>query len=122
MNKIVWVVVIGIAVLVILSLASSVIVPLVYGRGYGYGWGGMMGPWMMGGYGGFGFPFMGGIWMIVFWVLILGGVVWLVQVFARGTGSSAPQGESLLETLKQRYAKGEITQEQFEQMKQDLGV
>lgn len=131
MNKIVWVVVIGIAILVILGLVSSLLIPLGYGRGFGgYGWG-MMGPGMtlapaasagVGGFGGFGFPFMGGIWMILFWVLIIGGVVWLVQSLARGTGISAPQGESLLETLKRRYAKGEITQEQFEQMKRDLGV
>jgi hypothetical protein len=55
MGKLAWVIVIGIAVLVILGLVSSLLVPLVYGRDHGYGWGGMMGPWMMG-----GFPFMGG--------------------------------------------------------------
>lgn len=122
MSKIAWVIVIGIAVLVILSLVSSLVAPLAYGRGFGYGWG--MGPWMMGGFGGFGFPLMGGIGMILFWVLIIGGVVWFVQSLARGTGSSAsaPQGESLLEILKSRYAKGEITKEQFEQMKRDLGL
>ncbi|MEW6406632.1 MAG: SHOCT domain-containing protein [Chloroflexota bacterium] len=122
MSKLTWVIVIGVAVLVILSLASSLLIPLVYGRGYGYGWGGMMGPWMMGG---FGFPFMGGIWMLLFWVLIIGGVVWLVQSLARGagqTGTSTPAGELPLDILKRRYAKGEITQEQFEQMKRDLSV
>lgn len=122
MSKIGWLVVIGIVLLVILTLVSSFITPFGYGPGFGgYGWG-MMGPGMMGGFGGFGFPFMGGIWMILFWVLIIGGVVWLIQSFARGTTSSAPQGASLLEILKQRYAKGEITKEQFEQMKHDLGV
>ena len=122
MSKLAWIIVIGVVILVILSLVSSLLVPFGYGRGFGgYGWG-MMGPGMMGGFGGFGFPFMGGIWMILFWVLIIGGVVWLVQSLARGTGSSAPQSESFLETLKRRYAKGEITKEQFEQMKHDLGV
>lgn len=118
MNKLAWVVVIVIAALVILGLVSSLLVPLVYGGGYGYGW--SMGPWMMGG---FGFPMMG-IGMLVFWVLIIGGSVWLVQSLARGTGNSAsaPQGESLFEILKSRYAKGEITKEQFEQMKHDLGL
>jgi putative membrane protein len=126
MSKLAWVIVIGVAILVILGLVSSLLVPFGYGGGFGgYGWGmgpWMMGPGMMGGFGGFGFPFMGGIWMILFWVLIIGGVVWLVQSLARGTGSNAPQSESFLETLKRRYAKGEITKEQFEQMKHDLGV
>jgi len=124
MSKLAWVIVIGVAVLVILGLVSSLLIPFGYGRGFGgYGWG-MMGPGMMGGFGGFGFPFMGGIWMILFWVLIIGGVVWLVQSLSRGTGNnvSAPHSESLLEILKRRYANGEITQDQFEQMKHDLGL
>ena len=130
-SKLAWVIVIGVAVLVILGLVVSLLVPFGHGRGFGgYGWG-MMGPGMtlaphasagVGGLGGFGFPFMGGIWMILFWVLIIGGVVWLIQSFARGTTSSAPPSASFLEVLKQRYAKGEITKEQFEQMKHDLGV
>ena len=125
MSKIGWFVVIGVVLLVLLTLVSSFITPFGWGRGVGgYGWGGMMGPWMMGGLSGFGFPFMGGIWMILFWVLIIGGVVWLVQSFARGAGSgiNSTHGGSLIEILKQRYAKGEITKEQFEQMKHDLGV
>ncbi|MBI5956168.1 MAG: SHOCT domain-containing protein [Chloroflexi bacterium] len=75
--------------------------------------------------GGFGFPFMGGIVMLLFWLLIIGGVVWLVQSLARGRGSSetsAPASESPLDILNRRYAKGEITKEQFEQMKRDLGL
>jgi len=118
MSKLAWVVVIVIAVFVILGLVSSLLVPLAYGRGYGYGW--SMGPWMMGG---FGFPMMG-IGMLLFWVLVIGGGVWLAQSLARGTGNSAsaPHGESLLEILKSRYAKGEITKEQFDQMKHDIGL
>jgi uncharacterized membrane protein len=38
--------------------------------------------------------------------------------------ASAPQNDSLLDTLrvKRRYALGEITREQFEEMKRVLGV
>lgn len=32
------------------------------------------------------------------------------------------QNESLLDILKRRYAKGEITREQFEEMKRDLDL
>jgi uncharacterized membrane protein len=35
---------------------------------------------------------------------------------------AAPQGESLLDILKRRYALGEITREQFEEMRRVLGV
>lgn len=68
--------------------------------------------------GGFGFLFM-----LVIPVLVIGGLVWFVLALARGS-----QGASLipsvhdtpLDTLKARYAKGEINKEQFEQMKHDL--
>jgi putative membrane protein len=104
-------------VLVILFIAASLLVPFVWGRGYGWR---MMGPGMMGG---FGFPFIGGIGMLVFWALVIGGIVWLVRSSSRGSaGPSAPPNEAPLDILKRRYAKGEITKEQFEQMKRDLGL
>lgn len=36
--------------------------------------------------------------------------------------TAAEQGESLLDILKRRYALGEITREQFEEVKTTLGV
>jgi len=36
--------------------------------------------------------------------------------------ASAPQNESLLDILKRRYALGELTQSQFEQMRRTLGL
>jgi putative membrane protein len=120
MSKTAWIAIgIGVALLVVLVIAS-VLIPFNGGRGYGYGWG-MMGPSMMGG---FGFPFFGGIAMLLFWVLVIGGVVWLVQSLARGggmTGVSAPP-ESPLDILKRRYARSEITKEQFESMRHDLNA
>ena len=82
------------------------------------GWG--MGSGMMGGY---GMGWFGGIVMIVFWILILVGLVflikWLVQSTSRDkiTGSS---GDRSLEILKERYAKGEIDKQEFENKKKDL--
>ena len=55
-------------------------------------------------------------------LLIIGGVVWLAQMLTRATRTSARPDESPLEILKRRYAKGEITKEQFDQMKRDLGL
>ncbi len=105
----------------VLLLVSSSVGLLGWGRGIGgYGWG--IGPGMMGG---FGFPMMGmmGFGMILFWVLVIGGVVWFAQSLGRSSGTgSTPSTESPLDILKRRYSLGEINKEQFEQMKRDLGL
>jgi len=64
---------------------------------------------------GFGGMFMGIIFLIVIGLL----VYFIVQ--AHKTKSQIPtQHESPLDILKRRYAKGEITKEEFERMKKDL--
>ncbi len=98
----------------------------------GFGMGGMMGGYggyggMMGGYGaqGFGFNPIGAIISLVFWALIIGGIVLLVLWLARNAGRTSfgtSAGESPLDILKARYAKGEITKEQFDAIKRDLGA
>ncbi|MBI5303888.1 MAG: SHOCT domain-containing protein [Chloroflexi bacterium] len=63
--------------------------------------------------------------MIAFWVLVIGGAVWLVVTLARGSqGSLATpvSGQTPLAILQARYAKGEITKEQFDTLKRDVGV
>ena len=59
--------------------------------------------------------------MIIFWALVIAGGVALFRVLVRGNrnGGTLPTN-SALEILKQRYAKGEISREEFERMKQDL--
>ncbi len=77
---------------------------------------------MMGGFGGGGM-FFGGMLMLAFWVLIIGGAVWSVWTLARGSQSSLGAGASQqkpLGILQARYAKGEITKEQYDAMKRDL--
>ena len=98
----------------------------------GFGMGGMMGGYggyggMMGGYGaqGFGFNPIGTIVSLVFWALIIGGIVLLVVWLARNAGPTAlgaSTGDAPLDILKARYAKGEITKEQFDAVKCDLGA
>jgi len=79
-----------------------------------------MGPGMMGGW---GMGWFGGIFMIVFWILIVVGLVflikWLVQATAKG-GSIGQSGSRAMDILKERYARGEIDKAQFEDMKRDL--
>ena len=81
---------------------------------------------MMGGFGfGAGMFGIGVLIMIAFWVLVIGGAVWLVVTLARGsgfTGAQSAAGQTPLDIMKARYAKGEITKEQFEEMKRALGA
>ena len=70
----------------------------------------------------------GGLFSIALLVLVIGGAVWLVVALACGrqghTASALPSlpapGQTPLDILKARYAKGEITKEQFDEMKRDL--
>jgi len=100
-------------------VAILIIVPLIFGlfggwQGYGYG---MMGPGMMGGFGGFWFM---PIIMIVFWGLVIWGIVALVRGVSAGSTGPSAQTDSALEILKRRYARGEITKQEYEERKKDL--
>ncbi len=80
--------------------------------------GGMMG-W---GYGGYGMGIVGGLFMLVFWGLIIVGLVLLVRWLWDQTRHGAGPGaiEAPLDILKRRYARGEISKEEYDRMKQDL--
>lgn len=65
---------------------------------------------------GYGFEW---ILMILFWVLLILGVVYLIKLIA-GSTKKGEKEETALAILKKRYAKGEINKEEFERMKDDL--
>ncbi len=73
---------------------------------------------MMGGFGLGGMMF-GGLMMLAFWVLVILGVIWLVLTLTRSgqTAAVLPAANKPLDILRERYAKGEITKEQYEEMK-----
>ena len=76
-----------------------------YGRGYG-----MMDNW-----------FGGGIFMLLFWGVIIIGGFFLVRYLIRQSQTAARATENTaMEILKQRYARGEINDEEFEKMKAKL--
>jgi putative membrane protein len=60
----------------------------------------------------------GGIWMVLFWAAIIWLVVWGV---GQVTGNRQRDAESPLDIARRRYASGEITREEFEQLGRDLG-
>ncbi|MCB2186494.1 MAG: SHOCT domain-containing protein [Deltaproteobacteria bacterium] len=78
----------------------------------------------------FGGGWFGGIFMIIFWiVLILAGVALVRWMMGKGSFGAGPCGGGnspssrpgrSLDILKERYAAGEITKAEFESMKRDL--
>lgn len=79
---------------------------------------------MMGGWG-WGMGLLGGLGMLLFWGLIIGLVVLLVVTLTRSSQSGASRGaqpDSALETLRRRLAAGEITPQEFDELRKKLGV
>lgn len=60
----------------------------------------------------------GGIWMVAFWGVLIAFIVWGVTKLT-GRGGS-PTKRTPLDVAKERYARGEIGREEFEQIKKDL--
>jgi len=70
-----------------------------------------------------GMGWLGFIFMIAFWALIIIGIVFLIKWLAGLSGQGAHstgKGEDALDILKKRYARGEINKEEFEEKKKDL--
>lgn len=67
-----------------------------------------------------------GVGMFLFWVVFILFIVWLVRaatghrMMMGGPGMHMMHGNQALDILKERYAKGEINQEEFEAKKKDL--
>ena len=60
----------------------------------------------------------GGAWMIMFWGGIIALVVWGITKLSRRNGSLPKQ--DALDIVKERYARGEVSRKEFEQLKKDL--
>ncbi len=88
-----------------------------------YGWG--MRPGMMG-WGGWGMSWVGQILMAAFWIAVIVGIVFLIRWLilstrqSGGAGAGQQSGDTALDILRQRYARGEIDRETYDQMRKDL--
>jgi putative membrane protein len=79
--------------------------------GHGFGWGG----WIV-----------GGLMMLLFWGGLIALVILAIRAFSQSGGKEAPRGDnpadSALEIVRQRYARGEISEAEFEEMRRDLAT
>jgi putative membrane protein len=68
-----------------------------------------------------GHGLMGGGFMWLFWIALIVFVVWGISAATgSGTGKGTGVDKSALEILKERYARGEIDKQEFEDKKRDL--
>jgi len=72
---------------------------------------------------GWGWMAFGAAWMVFFWGAIIALVVWAISRLSgdrERTAGQSLESRSALDIAKERYARGEITREQFEQLREDL--
>lgn len=72
----------------------------MWGTHEGMGW------WML----------IGSLWFVAFWGTIIYLIIWAINRIGERRTDETP-----LEILRRRYARGEISEEQFEKMRRDLG-
>ena len=80
-------------------------------HGWGFGW-----EWM----------FLGSLLMLLFWGGVIAFAVWAIRALTRserdrdGGRTFSSQENAALEILKQRYARGEISREEYQSMRREL--
>ncbi len=68
----------------------------------------------------------GGLMMVLFWGAIIALIVWAIQSVTRResaqthTPYASASARNPLDIVKERYARGEVSREEFEQIKIDL--
>ena len=79
-------------------------------------------------YGNFYGPYHSGLWglamMALFWIVVIAAAVGVVRMLTSSRssppGGSAPPPDTAEEILKKRYARGEISKEEFREMRREL--
>jgi putative membrane protein len=78
---------------------------------------------------GFGYGGLGMLAMVIFWVMLVAAAIWFVTRLFPQISGQPPVGDdrsrdlpprSPEEILRERYARGEISKEQFEEMRRTL--
>ena len=74
----------------------------------------------IGGFGGWGMGF-GLVFMLLFWLLVILGILALIRwLQSSSSRDPAAHGKTALEIVQERYARGDIDKEEYEQKKRDL--
>ena len=113
----------AVGLFVVVALSLSALMGGMMGPGFagsGQTGQGPFGPGMMRGHGwmwGLGMGF-GGLVMVAFWGVVIVGVILLIR--SVGGAQGGLWHETPLNLIKRRYAAGQITREQYEQMRKDL--
>lgn len=105
----------GILRFVLIVLAIIVLAPMLM-MGFAFPMIGMWGGWQMGGYGG---STLWGIGMMLIWLVILVGVGYLVYRWVARSGGIT--SDPALEELRLAYARGDLSEEEFEDRRTNLG-
>lgn len=121
MSRTSQVVVGAVALLLILTVGASWVVPFGWGPGHCSGiWTG----WTPGGYN-VPLAVVSVVGTLLFWALVVAAGVWFFRALARPMGifaAAAPEGAAALDALRRRYASGELSKEQFDEMKSHLSL
>ena len=92
------------------SLVASPIAAQVHGDGDGM-W---HGTWV------WGHMVVGGLMMLVFWVAVIALIILILRWLSGNARAQHPRGDSALDILEARFARGEIEREEFEEKKRLL--
>lgn len=72
---------------------------------------------------GWGWGMLGAVHMVLWWVLIVLGIVVLAKwLFAGTSRAKGAPADRACEILRERYARGEIDNDEFEKKKHDLAT
>lgn len=98
-----------IVVFVILFMLPFVALADVEGCGFTWGWNQMM-----------NFGYGGGIFMMFMFAIVIGLIIYFIISNTKSNRYTGGFSETSLDIVKERFAKGEITEEEFEKMKKAL--
>ncbi len=98
-----------IMVFVILFILPVVALADVEGCGFVWGWNQMM-----------NFGYGGGMFMMFIFAIVIGLIIYFIITNTKSNRYTGGFSETSLDIIKERFAKGEITEEEFEKMKKAL--
>lgn len=65
---------------------------------------------------------LGGLWMVIIWIAIIGLSIWALASLFPGVqgGLPAKRRENPLAILKERYARGDLSRDEYKLLRQEL--